>query len=132
MTITDIPFVCHLTVTVLTVDNFAVLVYKLSPVAYQWYTIGIQLGFAPGVLSGIASGAHGDVQRGLRELLTQWLQRKQPPPTLQSLIDVVGGTVIQNQFLAAQLKRECGEFPNIRTCKFSMCILSWYTRWFVM
>ena len=120
--------------TVLTNDDLATLQTKLDGVAYQWYTIGIQLGFAPGVLKGTQSAVRGDVKSGLEELLTLWLQRKQPPSTLKSLIDVVGGNVIKNQALAEQLKRECGDFPSIRnkTCKFSMCILSWYTRWFVM
>ena len=121
--------------TVLTNDDLATLQTKLDEVAYQWYTIGIQLGFAPGVLKGIQSAVRGDVKSGLEELLTRWLQRKQPPSTLQSLIDVVGGPVIAHQVLAERLIMECGDFPSIRnktTCKFSMCILSWYTRWFVV
>ena len=118
--------------TVLTNDDLATLQTKLDEVAYQWYTIGIQLGFAPGVLKGIQSAVR-DVKSGLEELLTLWLRRKQPPSTLKSLIDVVGGPVIAHQVLADQLKKECGDFPSIRKrCKFSMCILSWYTRWFVM
>ena len=119
-----------MTVTVLTNDDLPVLQKKLANEAFQWYTIGIQLGFDPGVLKGIRAAVHGDVKSGLEELLTLWLQREQPPPTLQSLIDVVGGKVIQNQVLAKQLKRKCDDFPSIRnktTCKFSMCILSWYT-----
>ena len=113
--------------TVLTNDDLATLQMKLDEVAYQWYTIGIQLGFRPGVLKRIQSAVHGDVNHGLEELLTLWLRRKQLPSTLQSLIDVVGSKVIANQVLAEQLRRECGDFPSISgktLCKFSMCILS--------
>ena len=111
--------------TGLTNDDLPVLQEKLSNVAYRWYTIGIQLGFDPGVLRGIQAAVYGNVQSGLEELLTLWLQRKQPPSTLQSLIDVVGGPVIAHQVLAEQLKRKCNDFPSIRKrCKFSMCILS--------
>ena len=113
--------------TVLTNDDLALLEEKVANEAHQWYTIGIQLGFQPGTLKRIESYVRGDVRRGLEELLTQWLHRIEPPSTLQSLIDVVGGKVIQNQVLAERLKRECGDFPSIRnktTCKFSMCILS--------
>ena len=116
-----------LTVTVLTNDDLALLEEKLANEAHQWYTIGIQLGFDPGNLKGIESYVRGDVKRGLEELLTQWLHRAEPPSTLQSIIDVVGGKVIQNQVLAERLKRECGDFPSIRnktTCKFSMYVLS--------
>ena len=113
------------TVTVLTNDDLATLLKKLDEVAYQWQMMGIQLGFKPGVLNGIESTVHGNVQSCLKELLTRWLQRKQPPPTLQSLIDVVGDLPIANQVLAEQLIVECGDFPSIRKrCKFSMCILS--------
>ena len=113
--------------TVLTNDDLALLQEKLTNEAHQWYTIGIQLGFDPGVLNGIQAAVRGDVGNGLLMLLIQWLQRNQPPSTLQSLIDVVGGKVIKNQVLAEQLRRECDDFPSIRnktTCKFSMCILS--------
>ena len=111
--------------TVLTNEDLPVLQDRLDEVAYQWHPMGIQLRFTPGVLSGIEAAVHGNVQSCLQELLTQWLQRKQPPPTLQSLIDVVGDPPIANQVLAEQLRRECGDFPSIRNrCKFSMCILS--------
>ena len=121
--------------TVLTVDDLPVLQTKLNEVAHQWKTIGVLLGFKPGVLNGTASAVRGDVQSGLTELLTQWLSRTKPPSTLQSLVDVIGGPVIGHQVLAEQLQRECDDFPSIRNktlCKFSMCILSWYTRWFVV
>ena len=103
--------------TVLTVNDLPVLQTKLNEVAYQWNTIGVQLEFTPGILKGIASAAHGDVQSGLKELLTRWLQRKQPPSTLQSLIDVVGGEVIAHQVLAEQLQTDCDDFPTISKTK---------------
>ena len=109
--------------TVLTNDDLATLQTKLDGVAYQWYTIGIQLGFAPGVLKGIQSAVRGDVNHGLEELLTLWLRRKQPPSTLQSLINVVGGKVIANQVLAEQLKKECGDFPSINSTARKCCYI---------
>lgn len=109
--------------TVLTNDDLATLQMKLDEVAYQWYTIGIQLGFAPGVLKGIASAVRGNVQSGLEDLLTRWLRRKQPSSTLQSLIDVVGGKVIANQVLAEQLKKECGDFPSINSTARKCCYI---------
>ena len=90
------------------------LTQKLSPIAYQWYQLGIQLEFDPGTLKGIQSAVHGDAARGLDELLTKWLQRRNPPATLESLVDVVGGTVICNQVLAEQLKCGRGDFPSIK------------------
>ena len=112
---TQISF--YLTVTVLTDDDLPVLQTKLDEVAFQWHTIGIQLGFKPGVLSGIESVVRGNVQSGLKELLTRWLQRKQPPSTLQSLIDVVRGEVIAHQVLAERLQINCDDFPTISKTK---------------
>ena len=109
--------------TVLTNDDLATLQTKLDGVAYRWYTIGIQLGFAPGVLKGIQIAVRGDVNHGLEELLTLWLRRKQPPSTLQSLINVVGGEVIANQVLAEQLKKECGDFPSINSTARKCCYI---------
>ena len=71
--------------TVLTHNDLPVLQLKLHEVAYQWQMMGIQLGFAPGILKQIQSAVRGDVNHGLEELLTQWVQRREPPSTLQSL-----------------------------------------------
>ena len=102
----------HLTGTVLTVADLSVLTEKLVPIAYQWFALGIQLGFDPGVLKGFQT--FGDTSRGLAELLTRWLQRTNPPSTLQSLIDVVKGNQIAHQVLAGKLEKECGDFPSIK------------------
>ena len=107
----------YLTVTVLTDADLPVLQMKLDEVAYQWHTIGIQLHFKPGVLNGIAKAVRGDVQSGLKEVLTRWVHREEPPSTLQSLVDVVGGPVIGHQKLAKQLKRDCDDFPTISKTK---------------
>ena len=107
----------YLTVTVLTDADLSTLQTKLDEVAFQWHTMGVQLGFKPGVLKGIESAVRGDVQSGLKELLTRWLHRKQSPSTLQSLVDVVGGEVIAHQVLAEQLKMDCDDFPTISKTK---------------
>ena len=100
--------------TVLGIRDLATLQRKLVEVAFQWRTMGMQLEFAPGVLNAIRDAVCGDAKTGLGELLTEWVQRREPPSTLQSLVDVVGGPVIANQVLAEQLRRECGDFPSIR------------------
>ena len=94
--------------------DLAVLVQKLSPIAYQWYQLGIQLQFDAGTLKEIQSDIHGNISQGLHELLTSWLQQVDPPATVESLVDVVGGRVISNQVLAEQLKCERGDFPSIK------------------
>ena len=100
--------------TVLATKDLAVLTQKLNPIAYQWYQLGIQLEFDPGTLKQIQGAVHGDAASGLDELLTKWLQRRNPPATLESLIAVVEGTVISHQVLAEELKHGRGDFPSIK------------------
>lgn len=83
--------------------------------AYKWYQLGIQLGFQPGVLKGIQGPGTGDAAIALADLLDAWLQRTSPPSTLQSLVNAVGGSVIANQALAEQLKKECEKIPSIKS-----------------
>ena len=96
------------------------MIQKLSPIAYQWYPLGVQLEFNPGTLKQIQNDVRGDGSC-LHELLTNWLQRVNPPATLESLVDVVGGTVICNQVLAEQLKHEHGDFPSIKGNNTCLC-----------
>lgn len=134
-------FLQPLTGTVLTIADLPVLTEKLSLINYEWYQLGIQLSFDPSVLKGIQASVRGDVSLGLDELLTKWLHRTNPPSTLQSLIDVVGGRVISHQVLARQLYDERGDFPSISgkpqyclqehhqlySCKFANCIVFTFT-----
>ena len=64
----------HLTVTILTAANFAVLQEKLADFAHQCYTIGLQLPFNPGVLKKVQKSVNGDAQDGLEELLITQLE----------------------------------------------------------
>ena len=84
--------------------------------AHNWYHLGVQLDFDPDVLKGIRDpGSSIASKLGLlTELLTKWLRRTTPPPTLQSLVDVVEGEVICDQVKAKQLRKECGDFPSIK------------------
>ena len=100
--------------TVLKIEDLPVLTQKLASVAYKWYHLGVQLRFNPNVLKGIQDPGSPNVSFGLTELLTKWLTRITPPPTLQSLVDAVGQEFIDNQTKAEQLKNECGDFPSIR------------------
>ena len=98
---------------------------KLHPVASQWHSLGIQLGFDPGELHIIQQQAFFDPVNALSRLLEKWLNRSDPPSTLESIIEVVGGDVIANGQLSKKLQ-DCDDFPSVRskqpgTVIFSMC-----------
>ena len=83
--------------------------------AHNWYHLGVQLDFDPDGLKGFHYPGSSNVSLGLlTELLTKWLKRTTPPPTLQSLVDAVEGEVIGDQVKAEQLRKECGDFPSVR------------------
>ena len=87
---------------------------KLNPISYQWYQLGTQLEFDPSTLKQIQSAMHSDAASSLDELLTKWLHQTNPPATLESLVAVVGGTVISHQVLAEELKHGRADFPSIK------------------
>ena len=100
---------------------------KLHPVASQWHSLGIQLGFNPEELRIIQQQVFFDPVNALSRLLEKWLNRSDPPSTLESIVEVVGGEVIANGQLSKKLQ-DCDDFPSVRskqpaagTVIFSMC-----------
>ena len=89
------------------------LMTKLTEVAGRWNPLGVQLKFSPGTLNGFPAAVLGDPILALQELLIHWLQRKNPPPTLETLSEVIGGPVIANEFLASTLLQERADFPSV-------------------
>ena len=94
--------------------DLKVLSIKLQEVAWQWNSLGIQLDFNPGILSGIKAAVFGDPADALQRLLTLWLQREDPPASLDALVEAIGGSVIANQVLAKSLKNDKEDFPSLR------------------
>ena len=103
----------YFTPVILTMDDLPVLVTKLKDVAGKWNPLGVQLNFTPGTLSGFPPAVQADPIRALQELLTRWLERINPPPTLESLAEAVGGPVIGNELLARTLLQQKAGFPSL-------------------
>ena len=86
---------------------------KLHPIASQWYSLGIQLGFDPGELRIIQQQVASEPVDALNRLLEKWLKRSDPPSTLEAMVKVVGGKVIGNEQLSRELQDECADFPSV-------------------
>ena len=86
---------------------------KLLPIAAQWNPLGIQLGFDPGELRIIQQQAFFDPVNALNGLLEKWLNRTDPPSTLETIVNVVGGAVIANGQLSKKLRQDCADFPSV-------------------
>ncbi len=89
----------------------------VSDVQADWELLGVQLQFKSGVLKGIREDVPGNSTRALQELLTQWLRRGNPSPTLEALAEAIGGPVIRNGRLADSLLERKTDFPSIRAGK---------------
>ena len=93
-------------------DDLSVLMVKLKDIAGVWNLLGVQLKFLPGALNGFPPAIQAVPILALQELLTRWLQRTNPPPTLESLAEVIGGPMIENEFLASTLIEQRAYFPS--------------------
>ena len=98
----------------LTMEDLPMLVTKLNEIAGQWHPLGIQLKFLPGTLDGFSLIIQAVPIRALQELLTHWLRRTNPPPTLEALSQAIGGPVIGNELLAMTLLEQRKDFPSVR------------------
>ena len=81
----------------------AKLLNSLAPVAFKWYSIGIQLGFSPGQLNNINADCFCDTKRCLQTLVGGWLKRISPPPLLQALVTALASDSVEEEKLAGEL-----------------------------
>ena len=94
-------------------EDLPMLVVKLKEIAGKWQLLGVQLKFSTGTLDGFPPAVRADPIQALQQLLTRWLERTDPPPTLEALAEVVGGPVIGNELLARTLLKQREDFPSI-------------------
>ena len=62
----------------------------LLPVSGQWMNIGVMLSLSDGRLTAIETRCGNVPDNCLREMLKEWLQQTNPPPTKSALVDTVG------------------------------------------
>ena len=61
----------------------------LLPVCSRWMNIGIMLSLDHGCLTAIKTRCRGVPDDCLREMLNEWLQQVNPPPTKSALVSAV-------------------------------------------
>ena len=72
-----------------TSDNLPAILRILRPVSSQWINIGVMLSLNHGCLTAIETRNRGVPDNCLRDMLKEWLQRVNPPPTKSALVDAV-------------------------------------------
>ena len=97
----DVLNVEHLP-AVLNVEHLAAVQSKLWEARAKWYNIGLQLGIHAGTLDAIKC-SNNNVDDRFREMLREWLNRVNPPPTKLQLAKALESPCIGHGHLAEQI-----------------------------
>ena len=76
----------------------------LAPISYKADLIGHQLGVDYGFIEGLNISNKSNETK-LIEVLQKWIQMKPSPVTLENIIEVIGGPVVQNKDIAISLQQ---------------------------
>ncbi len=98
-----------LTDGVLTEDHLPRLMTVLSEAANYSFNLGIQLGLKYRAVKTLEdeAGPH-NLSRFLTSVLSKWLQRRHPPPTIEELATVISRRPLNDEDLAQKLMQEFG------------------------
>ena len=87
----------------------------LQPVASHWRPFGLQLGLLPGDLDTIAGTPlliPGGPAAYLEAVLTRWMNRAPPLPTLSKLCDALRSCAVDQSRIALELEQQ---YQTLRT-----------------
>ena len=105
-------FFCIITAIVLSSpdpDDLAFLVNHLQPMASHWRPFGLQLGILPGDLDTIAATPlhiPGGPAAYLEAVLTRWMNRVPPLPTLSKLCGALRSRAVDQSRIALELEQD--------------------------
>ena len=90
-------------------DDLAFLMNHLQPMACRWKAFGLQLGLLPGDLDTIAATPlliPGGPPAYLEVVLTRWLDRAPPLPSLTKLCDALRSRAVDQSRIALELEQQ--------------------------
>ena len=90
-------------------DDLPFLLNHLQPIAGHWKAFGLQLGLSSGDLDIIAATPlliPGGPVAYLQEVLTKWLNRASPFPTLTKLCDALKSRAVDQSRIALELEQQ--------------------------
>ncbi len=89
---------------VLTTEHLPELANILSPAAFKWYSIGLQLYIQTGRLEALGQEALRTTDH-FTKMLTEWLNTAQPHPTVSSLVRALESPTVCELRLAEKVRR---------------------------
>ena len=90
-------------------DDLAFLMNHLQPIASHWKAFGLQLGLSSGELDTIAATPlliPGGPAAYLQEVLSKWLDRAPPFPTLSKLCGALRSRAVDQSRFALELEQQ--------------------------
>ena len=104
-------FICIITAIISSPDpdDLAFLTNHLQPIASQWRAFGLQLGLLSGDLDTIAATPlhiPGGPAAYLEAVLTRWMNRAPPLPTLSKICDALRSRAVDQSRIALELEQQ--------------------------
>ena len=90
-------------------DDLVFLINHLRPIASHWRAFGLQLGLSSEELDTIAAIPlliPGGPVAYLQEVLTRWIERASPFPTLTKLCDALSSHAVDQHWLALEVEQQ--------------------------
>lgn len=84
----------------------------LAPISYKADLIGNQLKVDSGFINGLKLSTKSNETK-LIEVLENWIQMEPSPVTLENIIEVIGGPVVQSKNIAISLQQSFGNTDKI-------------------
>ena len=128
-------FICFTTAIVLSSpdpDDLAFLMNHLQPFASQWRAVGLQLGLLSLELDAIATTPlliPGGPAAYLEEVLSRWLNRTPPFPTLSRLCDALRSRALDQSRIALELEQQYQRWRTGLSAVQITCRLWWSAAW---
>ena len=95
----------------LSVDDLAAVQRKIFAVRTEWCNLGLELGQRVSTLDSINARYSGDPAKCFRQVLTEWLQGINPPPTWQAMVNALKSPTVAQHQLAEQTQSELSPQP---------------------
>ena len=87
-------------------DVYLALIDQLQP---RWYDVFLHLGIEREILDKCLKDHPFDYHSSLVKILTVWLQRENPPPSWQALVDVLQNKLLEGKLAVTIKQKFCPE-----------------------
>jgi len=111
----------------LSVDDLAEVQRKLYAVKTEWYNLGLELGLRVSTLDSINARYNGNPSQCFRQVLKDWLQGVEPPPTWQAMVDALKSPTVAQYQVALSMQPQASTSaqlhpPSLGLYDYLLCV----------